>query len=101
MGDLKAIVDEYMGRAQGISDMCTRCLRTERWGGKVTLIEKEELGGTCLNWGCIPTKALLRGVELLAAVRAAGEFGIEATGVSVDFSKLMARKDRAVKTLVS
>lgn len=38
MGDLKAIVDEYMGRAQGIGDMCTRCLRTERWGGSVTLM---------------------------------------------------------------
>lgn len=38
MGDLKAIVDEYMGKAQGICDMCTRCLRTERWGGSVTLM---------------------------------------------------------------
>ncbi len=38
MGNLKAIVDEYMGKAQGISEMCTRCLRTERWGGSVTLM---------------------------------------------------------------
>jgi len=76
-------------------------IKAAQLGGKVTLIEKEELGGTCLNWGCIPTKALLRGVELLEAVKGAKEFGIQATGVSLDFPKLMARKDRAVKTLVS
>jgi dihydrolipoamide dehydrogenase len=75
-------------------------IRAAQLSGKVTLIEKEELGGTCLNWGCIPTKALLRGVELLEAVEGAREFGIEAGGVSVDFAKLMARKERAVKTLV-
>ena len=76
-------------------------IKAAQLGGKVTLIEKEELGGTCLNWGCIPTKALLRGVELLEAVKGAKEFGIQAAGVSIDFAKLMARKDRAVKTLVS
>ncbi len=76
-------------------------IKAAQMGGKVTLIEKEELGGTCLNWGCIPTKALLRGVELLELVKGGQEFGIQTTGVSVDFSKLMARKDRAVKTLVS
>jgi len=46
-------------------------IRAAQLGGKVTLIEKEELGGTCTNWGCIPTKALLRGVEILDT--AAGE----------------------------
>jgi dihydrolipoamide dehydrogenase len=76
-------------------------IKAAQLGGKVSLIEKEELGGTCLNWGCIPTKALLRGVELLESVEGAKEFGVEVTGVSVDFYKLMARKDRAVKTLVA
>jgi len=76
-------------------------IKAAQMGGKVTLIEKEELGGTCLNWGCIPTKALLRGVELLESVKGGQEFGIQTTGLSVDFPKLMARKDRAVKTLVS
>jgi dihydrolipoamide dehydrogenase len=76
-------------------------IKAAQLGGKVTLMEKEELGGTCLNWGCIPTKALLRGVELLEAVEGAKEFGVQVAGVSVDFSKLMARKDRAVKTLVA
>jgi len=72
-----------------------------RLGGKVTLIEKDELGGICLNWGCMPTKALLRGVELLESIEAGKEFGIQTSGTTVDFSKMSARKDRAVKTLVS
>jgi dihydrolipoamide dehydrogenase len=76
-------------------------IRAARLGGKVTLIEKEELGGTCLNWGCIPTKALLRGIEILEGIQAGQDFGIQVKDVSVDFSKLMARKDRTVKALVS
>ena len=76
-------------------------IKAAQLGGKVTLIEKDELGGTCLNWGCIPTKALLRGVELLESLEGGKEFGIQASAVTVDFTKLMARKDRAVKTLVS
>jgi dihydrolipoamide dehydrogenase len=76
-------------------------IRAAQLGGKVTLIEKEELGGTCLNWGCIPTKALLRGVELLECVAGSKEYGITVGSPAVDFSKMMARKDRAVKTLVS
>ena len=75
-------------------------IRAAQLGGKVTLIEKEELGGTCLNWGCIPTKALLRGVEILDLVEGGKDYGILAGPVTVDFAKLMARKDRAVKTLV-
>jgi dihydrolipoamide dehydrogenase len=75
-------------------------IRAAQLGGKVTLIEREELGGTCLNWGCIPTKALLRGAEILDLIEGGKEYGISAGAVSVDFGKLMARKDRAVKTLV-
>lgn len=76
-------------------------IRSAQLGGKVTLIEKEELGGTCLNWGCIPTKALLRGAEILENLRRAAEFGIQTGEIKIDFLKLMARKDRAVKTIVS
>lgn len=75
-------------------------IRAAQLGGKVILIEKEELGGTCLNWGCIPTKALLRGVEILDLIEGGKDYGILAGPVTVDFAKLMARKDRAVKTLV-
>lgn len=76
-------------------------IRAAQLGGKVTLIEKEEIGGTCLNWGCIPTKTLLRGVEILETLRKGKEFGIQAKEVKVDFLKLMARKDRAIKTLIT
>ena len=75
-------------------------IRAAQLGGKVALVEKEELGGTCLNWGCIPTKALLRGAEILDLIEGGKDYGILAGAVSVDFAKLMARKDRAVKTLV-
>lgn len=76
-------------------------IRAAQLGGKVTLIEQKELGGTCLNRGCIPTKALLRGVELLELLEGSKDFGIHVGEVSVDFLRLMARKDRSVKTLVA
>ena len=76
-------------------------IKAAQLGGKVILIEKEELGGTCLNWGCIPTKVLLRGVEILEAVEGGKDFGIQTSSVKVDFAKLSSRKDRAVKTLVA
>ncbi len=76
-------------------------IRAAQLGAKVSLVEKDELGGVCLNRGCIPTKALLHGVELLEVLRAAKEYGINTGEISVDFSKLNTRKERAVKTLVS
>jgi dihydrolipoamide dehydrogenase len=76
-------------------------IRAAQLKAKVTLIEKDELGGTCLNRGCIPTKALLRGVELLESLEGSKDFGIQVGQVTVDFAQLTARKDRAVKTLVS
>lgn len=76
-------------------------IRAAQLGGKVTLIEKDELGGTCLNRGCIPTKAMLRAAELLDLMETSKDFGIHTGEISVDFAKILARKDRAVKTLVS
>jgi dihydrolipoamide dehydrogenase len=62
----------------------------------VTLIERAELGGTCLNWGCIPTKALLATADLLRKIRRAEEFGIEVSDVHVNFSRMMERKEEVV-----
>ena len=76
-------------------------IKAAQLGGKVTLVEKDELGGTCLNWGCMPTKALLHGVEILESLETGKDFGIQADGVKVDFARMSARKDRAVKVLVS
>ena len=58
-------------------------IRAAQLGQKVALVEKESLGGICLNWGCIPTKALLRSADVLRLVKHSGEFGIE-----IDNSKI-------------
>ncbi|MDO9556074.1 MAG: dihydrolipoyl dehydrogenase [Coriobacteriia bacterium] len=71
-----------------------------RLGAKVTLIEKERLGGTCLNRGCIPTKTILRSAQIVADTRQAAEFGLVATVASVDVSALRARKEGVVDELV-
>ena len=77
-------------------------IRAAQLGARVALIEKERIGGMCLNWGCIPTKALVHQSDLYAEMRRAGEYGIDVGGpVSVNFPRMMARKDEVVETLVS
>lgn len=71
-----------------------------RLGAEVTLIERERLGGTCLNWGCIPTKTILRSAHIVADTRDAAEFGLDAAVASVDLDALRARKERVVDELV-
>ncbi|MFQ5987387.1 MAG: FAD-dependent oxidoreductase, partial [Dehalococcoidia bacterium] len=75
-------------------------IRACQLGGKVALIEKDALGGTCLNRGCIPTRTLARGVELLDLAKKAKDYGVSFGEASVDFAKMMARKDIVIKTLV-
>jgi len=71
-------------------------------GLKVTLVEKEELGGTCLNVGCIPTKALVKSSEICRNVREASVFGIVTDGAPrVDMAKVVRRKDEVRDRLVS
>jgi dihydrolipoamide dehydrogenase len=70
-------------------------------GAKVAVVEKDRLGGTCLNRGCIPTKALARSVEVLLETRRANDFGIEVNDIEVNLSKIMARKNNVVGQLVS
>ena len=60
-------------------------------GKKVAIIEKQHLGGICLNWGCIPTKALLKSAEVFENMKHADEFGLKATGVKADLKKVVAR----------
>jgi len=76
-------------------------IRAGQLGAQVTLIEKDTLGGTCLNRGCIPTKALLESANVLAEIRDAGVFGISAEKVSIDFSAVAKRKEAVVQQLVS
>jgi dihydrolipoamide dehydrogenase len=63
-------------------------IRAAQLGRKVAVIEQERPGGVCLNWGCIPSKALLTGAELVESLRAHGEtFGISASGITLDYGK--------------
>lgn len=71
-------------------------------GLKVTLVEKEELGGTCLNVGCIPTKALVKSSEVCHSVRHSSFFGIEAgTALQVNMQQIIRRKDEVKEKLIS
>ena len=74
-------------------------IKAAQLGAEVTIIEKDEVGGTCLNWGCIPTKTLSASAEALSKVRRLAEYGIEMSGeVSPNISKIMERKDKVVST---
>lgn len=76
-------------------------IRAAQLGGDVTLIEKENLGGTCLNVGCIPTKALLHSAELYEEVKNGAKYGVVADNVRMDFAKAQERKKAVTKQLVS
>ncbi len=69
-------------------------------GAKVALVEKESLGGACLNWGCIPTKSLARSAEVLRTLQHSYEYGCIADNVRVDLKQVKARKDRIVSQLI-
>jgi dihydrolipoamide dehydrogenase len=66
-------------------------IRAGQLGKKVACVESERAGGTCLNWGCIPTKALLKSAELYQKFKKAENYGLSAEGVSFDFEKIMGR----------
>lgn len=70
-----------------------------RLEANVVLIEKEHLGGTCLNWGCIPTKALLKSAETIESIKKSSEYGVEASVSSIILANAVSRKDRIVKSL--
>jgi len=74
-------------------------IRAAQLGLKTALVEKERPGGVCLNWGCIPTKAMLRSAEVLETVQHGAEFGVLADNVRLDYSAVLKRKDRVVKGL--
>jgi dihydrolipoamide dehydrogenase len=75
-------------------------LKAGQSGAKTLLIEKHHLGGTCLNSGCIPSKALLASAEMIHQIHRAGEFGIDMTGsAKIDWVKVQARKDKVIATL--
>ena len=76
-------------------------IRATQLGAKVVVIEKDQLGGVCLNVGCIPTKALLKTAEVANAIKKSKEFGIESHIDKINWSIAIDRKDRVVKNLVT
>ncbi len=76
-------------------------LRAAQLGARVMVVEKDRLGGTCLNWGCIPTKALLTSAEVFALARRGAEFGVEVKGLTFNLPAAMERKAKVVNTLVN
>ena len=80
----------------------TAAIRAAQLGMKVAIVEEQEnLGGVCLNWGCIPTKALLKQAEIYRLFQRAEEFGLSAKEVSFDWSKIVARSREVAGGLAS
>ncbi len=76
-------------------------LRAARMGAKVTLIERDKMGGVCLNKGCIPTKVFLHSASLYDEVKRGSIFGLTAEKLQIDFSKVSARKNAVVDRLTA
>ena len=76
-------------------------IRAAQLGIKVSVFEKEHVGGVCLNWGCIPTKALSATAGVLANIQRSAEFGINIKDFDIDFSKAQERKNNIIKKLSS
>ena len=66
-------------------------IRASQLGMKVAVVEKESLGGICLNWGCIPTKALLKSAQVFEYIQHAAEYGIEVGGSKANFGQIVQR----------
>src|SRR6266478_4533229 len=66
-------------------------IRASQLGLKTAIVEKSELGGVCLNWGCIPTKALLKSAQVFEYLKHASDYGISVSGGTADFSAVVKR----------
>src|SRR6478609_1242407 len=75
-------------------------IRAAQLGKKTAVVEKDKVGGRCLNYACIPAKAVLRSADLLSEIREAGDYGLNVSGVEVDYAGVQARREKVVSTLV-
>jgi len=76
-------------------------IRAAQLGLSVAIVEREHMGGICLNWGCIPTKTMLRSSEVFHLMQRAGEFGLSATGIDFDLEAVIKRSRAVAKQLNS
>src|ERR1700760_977643 len=74
-------------------------IRAAQLGMRTAVVEKDVVGGRCLNYACIPAKAVLRTADVLAEVREADDFGITVGAPTIDFDAVMARRAKVIKTL--
>lgn len=75
-------------------------IRAAQLGRTVAIVEKAETGGVCLNWGCIPTKALLKSAQVYAYCKNAAQYGVDIAGeVKPDFAKIVARSRSVAETM--
>ena len=75
-------------------------IRAAQLGLSTCVVEREALGGICLNWGCIPTKALLRSAEVFHLMHRARDFGLKADAIDFDLAAVVARSRAVSKQLV-
>ena len=74
-------------------------IRAAHLGKKTAIVESNDLGGICLNWGCIPTKALLKNADVFEIINNANKFGIEVGEVTINWSKIIKRSRDVAKRL--
>ena len=74
-------------------------IRAAQLGKKTAVVEKDKVGGRCLNYACIPAKAVLRSADLLSEIRDAGDYGLNVAGVEVDYDAVQERRGKVVSTL--
>src|SRR5213082_994853 len=74
-------------------------IRAAQLGMKTAVVEKDQIGGRCLNYACIPAKAVLRVADIVSEVREAAEFGIKVSEPEVDFGAVGKRRQKVVSTL--
>src|ERR1700736_1646016 len=76
-------------------------IRAAQLGKRTAVIERDRVGGRCLNYACIPAKSVLRSADLLSEINDSGEYGLCVSDVQVDFAAVQARRDKVVSTLTS
>ena len=74
-------------------------IRAAQLGMKTAVVEKDKVGGRCLNYACIPAKAVLRSADLLSEIQEAGDYGLSVSGVQVDYGAVQVRREKVVSTL--